>query len=113
MPTDEAFIAYEKVLDFAGASLRGRDWADAGIVTSVRTQTGRIISTPPLTGLIAWWKGEGNAIDSAGGNNGNLINDISFTNGEVNLAFNHGDQRICISSRLAVFGRWAGAWLHH
>ena len=90
VPTDEAFIAYEKGMDFAGASLRGRDWADAGIVTSVRTQTGRIISTPPLTGLIAWWKGEGNAIDSVGGNNGNLINDISFTNGEVNSAFNMG-----------------------
>jgi subtilisin-like proprotein convertase family protein len=90
VPTDEAFIAYEKVLDFAGASLRGRDWADADIVSSVRTQAGRIISTPPLSGLVAWWKGESNALDSVGGNNGYLTNDISFTNGEVNLAFNMG-----------------------
>ena len=90
VPTDEAFSAYEKVMDFAGASLGGRDWADADIVTAVRNQTGRIISTPPLSGLIAWWKGESNALDSAGGNNGNLINDISFTKGEVNLAFNMG-----------------------
>ena len=90
VPTDEAFLAYEKVLDFAGVSLFARDWVDADIVTGVRTQTGTIISTPPSSGLVAWWKGEGNANDSVGTNNGTLENDISFTNGEVNLAFNMG-----------------------
>ena len=59
VPTDEAFIAYEKGMDFAGASLHGRDLVDANIVTRVRTQTGRLISEPPLSGLVAWWKGEG------------------------------------------------------
>ena len=86
VPTDEAFMAYEKVLDFAGASLCPRDPADMEIVTGVRTQTGRIISTPPLSGLIGWWPGNGNANDIVGGNNG-IPQLITYTNGEVGEAF--------------------------
>jgi len=49
---DEAYQAYEKVLDFAGTSLALRDSADTNIVTGVRSQTGRIISAAPnLPGL--------------------------------------------------------------
>jgi len=49
---DEAYQAYEKVLDFAGVNLALRDPADTNIVTSVRTQTGRLISSvPTLAGL--------------------------------------------------------------
>jgi subtilisin-like proprotein convertase family protein len=90
MPTDEAYIAYEKVLDFAGVHLTQRDSVDADIVNKVRNQTGALISTPPLSGLVAWWKGESNALDSVGGNNGSLSNDMSFATGEVNSAFNMG-----------------------
>ncbi len=86
VPTDEAFSAYEKVLDFAGAALRGRDWADEYDVAAVRTQTGRIISTPPLSGMVAWWKGESNALDSVGGNNG-ITTNITYASGEVGQAF--------------------------
>jgi Concanavalin A-like lectin/glucanases superfamily len=45
---------------------------------------------PPPSGLISWWPGDGNANDIVGPNNGYLTNDISFTNGEVNLAFGMG-----------------------
>ena len=41
MPTDEAFLAYEKVLDFAGVNLAQRDSVDTNIVGKVRTQIGR------------------------------------------------------------------------
>jgi len=44
----------------------------------------------PPSGLISWWPGDGNANDIVGPNNGHLTNDISFTNGEVNLAFSMG-----------------------
>ena len=37
---DETFIAYEKVLDFAGPAMDKRDLFDAGIVVGVRNQTG-------------------------------------------------------------------------
>jgi subtilisin-like proprotein convertase family protein len=85
VPTDEAFLAYEKVLDFAGVSLFARDWVDADIVAGVRTQTGTIISAPPL-GLIGWWPGDGNANDIVGGNNGVAVN-TTYTNGVVGQAF--------------------------
>jgi subtilisin-like proprotein convertase family protein len=45
VPTDEAFLAYEKVLDFAGPDMAQRDSVDTSIVGKVRTQTGRLIST--------------------------------------------------------------------
>lgn len=41
---DEAFLGYEKVLDFAGTSMDKRDAADTNIVFKVRTQTGALIS---------------------------------------------------------------------
>jgi subtilisin-like proprotein convertase family protein len=49
---DEAFLAYEKVLDFAGAAMDKRDSADLSIVGGVRAQTGRIISTAPALPLL-------------------------------------------------------------
>jgi subtilisin-like proprotein convertase family protein len=48
--TDEAFLAYEKVLDFAGTSLMARDSADTNLVGGVRTQTGAIISSQTQVG---------------------------------------------------------------
>ncbi|MEI6194932.1 MAG: LamG-like jellyroll fold domain-containing protein, partial [Verrucomicrobiota bacterium] len=85
--TDEAFLAYEKVLDFAGAGLFLRDSVDADIVTGVRNQTGTIISTPPTSGMVAWWKAENNALDSVGNNNGSLVGGVPFAAGEVGQAF--------------------------
>ncbi|MEI7938094.1 MAG: LamG-like jellyroll fold domain-containing protein [Verrucomicrobiota bacterium] len=43
---------------------------------------------PPPSGLAGWWAGEGNALDSTGGNNGNLQGTMSFTSGVVGQAFN-------------------------
>jgi len=40
---------------------------------------------PP--GMIAWWQAEGNGRDSVGTNNGNVLNGLTFTNGEVHQAF--------------------------
>ena len=42
---------------------------------------------PPPAGLVAWWQAEGNALDAAGTNNGNLIGGVTYTNGEVGQAF--------------------------
>ncbi len=41
--------------------------------------------TPP-NGLVSWWRGENNASDSVGGNNGVFLG-AAFKNGEVNEAF--------------------------
>jgi hypothetical protein len=42
--------------------------------------------TPPPTGLVGWWRGEDNAYDSAGGQNGLLIG-VKFEAGVVGQAF--------------------------
>jgi hypothetical protein len=59
------------------------------------TSTGaRLLVSAPGTncvnapsGLIAWWPGDGNALDIVGGNNGTLMGGVTFTNGEVGQAF--------------------------
>jgi len=42
---------------------------------------------PAPSGLVGWWAGEGNALDSTGVNNGVLQGDVTFVPGEVGLAF--------------------------
>ncbi len=42
---------------------------------------------PVPAGLVGWWAGEGNAIDSTGTNNGVLQGDVTFVPGEVGQAF--------------------------
>ena len=42
---------------------------------------------PPPTGLVAWWAGDGNALDSFGTNDGTLMNGAGFANGKVRQAF--------------------------
>ena len=42
---------------------------------------------PPPLGLVGWWRGEGNCLDQAGGNNGVLQNGATFASGEIGQAF--------------------------
>ena len=41
----------------------------------------------PPTGLVDWWRAEGNANDSVGTINGTLYNGTTFAGGEVGQAF--------------------------
>src|ERR1017187_3080116 len=41
----------------------------------------------PPAGLVSWWRGEGNALDAVGGNNGILTNGTGFGPGRVGQAF--------------------------
>ena len=43
-------------------------------------------ATPP-TGLVSWWRGEGNGLDQAGSNNGTLVGNTAFDLGRVGLGF--------------------------
>lgn len=42
---------------------------------------------PVPTGVVGWWRGEADALDSAGTNHGTLVNGASFTNGIVGQSF--------------------------
>ncbi len=44
-----------------------------------------VVLTPP--GMVAWWRGENNALDSAGTNNGVLVGGMSYGAGEVGQGF--------------------------
>jgi Concanavalin A-like lectin/glucanases superfamily/Immunoglobulin domain len=54
-------------------------------ILTVLTRPPDCADRPP--GMIAWWQGEGNGRDSVGTNNGNVLNGLTFTNGEVHQAF--------------------------
>ncbi len=73
-------------MDFAGVNSGFRDSVDTDIAYKIRVQTGRIISTP-ASDMVAWWKAEGNTLDSVGGNNG-INQNVTYTNGVVGQAFN-------------------------
>ncbi|HEV2330405.1 MAG TPA: S8 family serine peptidase [Verrucomicrobiae bacterium] len=45
---DEAYLAYERVLDFAGVSMFRREPAETNIVENVRSQSGGVITAPGL-----------------------------------------------------------------
>lgn len=42
---------------------------------------------PPPSGIVSWWRGEGNTANSFGVNNGSSVGTLGYTNGEVGLAF--------------------------
>ena len=56
------------------------DAADAG---TVAIPDGSTLNT----GLVSWWRGEGNANDSAGANNGTVQGGVTFVAGKVGQAF--------------------------
>jgi hypothetical protein len=61
--------------------------------TATSTTARLLVSAPGINcvnapaGLVAWWPGDGNALDIVGGNNGTPVGGVTFTNGEVGQAF--------------------------
>jgi hypothetical protein len=47
----------------------------------------RTVLLPDTSGLVGWWRGDGDSIDAAGTNNGTLYNGTSFGPGVVRSAF--------------------------
>ena len=71
-------------------------WSDGGILehtvapTSNRTYTANFVTTscvPLPSGLMAWWRGDNNAQDETGVNNGILIGNMTFGAGKVGGGF--------------------------
>jgi hypothetical protein len=42
---------------------------------------------PPPSGLVAWWPGDGDALDAVGTNHGTLVSAATFAAGQVGQAF--------------------------
>jgi len=60
--------------------------AFCGLLVNVGISYSQVCALPPA-GLIAWWSGDGNAKDIAGGNQGTLHNGVIFAAGTVGQAF--------------------------
>ena len=61
-----------------------------------RTVKAHFIGVPVPTGVVSWWRGENDAVDAIGNNNGTLLNGVSFATGEVEQAFDFtaADQQV-------------------
>src|SRR5438093_5124932 len=89
----------------------GKMWSTAGairnvvrssvlIVIAIVVPWGRTWSQSclqPPSGMVAWWPGDGDARDIAGGHNGIVTGDLSFQNGLVGQAFRFDDMRDFVS----------------
>lgn len=61
---------------------------DASSLSNTQSFTlGIYASLPPAGGIVGWWRAENNALDSAGTNQGALINGATFAAGKVGQAF--------------------------
>ncbi len=69
------------VAAWAGVASEERGLGPPGLAPAVAT-----CAAPP-PGLVSWWRGEGDATDSASANNGILHNGAGFTSGKVGQAF--------------------------
>jgi len=67
------------------------------------------------SGLVAWWRGEGNANDSVGANNPSVISGIGYNDGEVGQAFQFNGRTSLItvprSPNLTVSNLTVEAWI--
>src|SRR5207245_815668 len=77
----------------------GQGWVGFGATTGWAWENHDILSwsfcsgstsppcaTPP-SGLVSWWRGQGNALDETGSNHGTLAGNTSFGPGRVGQAF--------------------------
>jgi Concanavalin A-like lectin/glucanases superfamily/Bacterial Ig domain/Immunoglobulin domain len=79
------------------------------------------VDEPPTTcigvpsGIISSWRGENNAVDTADGNNGTLVNGTGFTNGVAGQAFYFAGSNQCVqiaySTNLAASNYSIEAWV--
>jgi hypothetical protein len=57
------------------------------VVLSSNANLTILTQAPMPSGLVSWWKGENNALDEVGGNNGTLVNNTSYGAGMVGTGF--------------------------
>jgi hypothetical protein len=70
-------------------------YGSSNSASATLTVTNPVINPPTCTGapsgLVGWWRAEGNAFDSAGVNNGVITGAVSFATGKVGQAFQFND----------------------
>jgi subtilisin-like proprotein convertase family protein len=92
--------------------------ANGTILNSLPTvagQTYTLTFTYRGPGIVGWWRGENNYLDSAAGNNPSAVQSVTFTNGKVGNAFNFDGSSSYItmpaSASLAVSNLTFEGWI--
>jgi hypothetical protein len=57
------------------------------LATALSALASPVPYSPPTSGLVSWWRGDGNALDSADGNHGVALNGAGYTPGVSGSAF--------------------------
>jgi len=84
--TGYIFNGWNTAADGSGTSYQpGATFSYAGPVTLYAKWS---VPTAPPNGLVSWWRGEGNATDTQGRNNGTLQGSATYIPGLVGQAFN-------------------------
>src|ERR1035437_1463279 len=78
--------AMKKIMKFSPGKMLSTGFVILAALAVATPQAQGSSCTPPPAGLVSWWAGESNALDSAGANNG-IAQNITYTNGEAGLAF--------------------------
>ena len=65
----------------------GWAWENHDILSWSYSSAASPACVSPPSGLVGWWRGEGDVLDQVGGNNGSLHNGVGYTSGEVGQAF--------------------------
>jgi len=83
-PGDEIAVRLTTSADFATAVAAT---LTIGGVDGAFTATTASADDPPADGLVAWWRGEDNALDSVGGHHGTITGGTTYTNGQDGRSF--------------------------
>src|ERR1035441_7635031 len=76
----------KRFMKFSPGKLLSTGLAMLAALAATTPQTQASSCTPPPSGMVGWWKGDGTAMDVVGGNNGVLVN-VGYTNGVDGQAF--------------------------
>ena len=79
-----AYAAFHYPTNGLAMSLSNNATAAVVQITTVNLQQSNL---PAASGMISWWRGESNALDSIGTNNGSLSNGVTYAPGQVGTGF--------------------------
>ncbi len=78
----------KRIMKFSPGNLLSNGIVMLAVLAAATLPTQASSCTPPPAGLVGWWRGEGNANDSIGTNNGSLSpSGASYATGEVGQGF--------------------------
>src|SRR5207302_448636 len=86
IPTNAGTVRYIVAANYDSQS-RSETINVAGQTFTVQQAAATTACLPRPSGLVAWWRGEGNALDQTGVNNGTVGNNVTFGGGKVGGAF--------------------------